>query len=108
MAQKVNIVLVDDIDGSDATQTVSFALDGASYEIDLSDENAAALRAALAGYVGVARKSGTASKRARRSGSGSAGSSSKLVRDWARSEGYQVSDRGRVSAEVRKAYDAAH
>jgi hypothetical protein len=56
MAQKVNIILVDDIDGSDASETVTFGLDGTSYEIDLNDTNAAALRDALATYVGHARK----------------------------------------------------
>ena len=64
MAQKVHIVLVDDLDGSDATQTVSFGLDGTSYELDLNDKNAAALREALSGYVGHARKVG-ASRRGR-------------------------------------------
>ena len=60
MAQRVNIVLVDDIDGSDATETIAFGLDGSSYEIDLNDKNAAKLRDALAGYVGHARKVGGA------------------------------------------------
>ena len=64
MAQKVNIVLVDDIDGTDATETVSFGLDGTTYEIDLNDANAAALRDALAAYVGHARKVGAAPRRA--------------------------------------------
>ena len=65
MAQKVNIVLIDDIDGSDAVETVTFGLDGTSYEIDLNKKNAAALRDALAGYVGNARKV-TGSRRGRR------------------------------------------
>jgi hypothetical protein len=111
MAQKVNIVLVDDLDGSDATQTVSFGLDGASYEIDLNDKNAATLREALAGYVGVGRKvSGGGARRGRRNAASATalGPSSKQIRDWARSNGYDVSDRGRVSAEVRQAFDAAH
>ena len=56
MAQKVNIVLVDDLDGTEATETVTFGLDGTSYEIDLNDANASALREALSGYVGHARK----------------------------------------------------
>ncbi len=110
MAQKVQILLVDDLDGSDASQTVEFALDGTSYEIDLSDSNAATLRDALAVYVAEARKIG-----ARRGGRGKArparsgsGSDAAEVRDWARANGYKVSDRGRVSAEVRTAYDAAH
>ena len=68
MAQKVNIILVDDLDGSEATETVSFGLDGASYEIDLNDGNAAALREALSGYVGHARKVTGGARRGRRSG----------------------------------------
>ena len=110
MAQKVNIVLVDDLDGSEATETVSFGLDGTSYEIDLNDANAAGLRDALSGYVGHARKVGSTGRRGRRgTGAGaSSGPSAKEIRDWARSSGYDVPDRGRVSAEVREAYDAAH
>ena len=113
MAQKVNIVLVDDIDGSEATETVTFGLDGTSYEIDLNDTHAAGLRDVLAPFIGHGRKVGSAPRRgARRSGSGSApstsGPSAKEIRDWARENGHDVPDRGRVSAEVREAYDAAH
>lgn len=118
MAQKIHIVLEDDLDGSEATETVSFGLDGTSYEIDLNDEHAEQLRGALATYVGHARKvSGTrrgGSGGGRRSGGSSSsssngsGPSAKEVREWARENGYEVPDRGRVSAEVREAYDAAH
>jgi hypothetical protein len=110
MAQKVNIVLVDDIDGSEATETVTFGLDGTSYEIDLNDANAASLREALATYVGHGRKVGSAPRRGGRRSSAANGSgpSAKEIRDWARSNGYDVPERGRVSAEVRSAYDAAH
>jgi hypothetical protein len=111
MAQKVNIVLVDDIDGSEATETVSFGLDGTSYEIDLNDANAAALRDAMAAYVGHARKVGSARRGRRTSAAAAAaagGPSAREIRDWARSNGYDVPDRGRVSAEVREAFDAAH
>ena len=108
MAQKVHIVLVDDLDGSDATQTVSFGLDGTSYEIDLNDKNAAKLRDALSGYVGHARKVGAASRRRTRKSTGAGGPSASEVREWARGKGMEVSERGRVSAEVRQAYDAAH
>ena len=66
MAQKVHIVLVDDLDGSEATESVSFGLDGTSYEIDLNDANAARLRDALAEFVGHARKVGSATRRGRR------------------------------------------
>ena len=112
MAQKVHIVLVDDLDGSEATESVSFGLDGTSYEIDLNDANAAALREALSGYVGHARKVGSARRSGRKSAASSAastdGASAKEIRDWARANGYDVPDRGRVSADVRQAFDAAH
>lgn len=111
MAQKVNIVLVDDIDGSDATQTVSFGLDGANYEIDLNDKNAAALRDALAAYVGHGRKVGRAGGGAKR-GAGRAaangGASAKEIREWARGNGFTVPERGRIPADVREAYESAH
>ena len=103
MAQKVNIVLVDDIDGSEAEETVSFALDGKEYEIDLSAKNAEKLRDAFAPYVGHARK---AARRGR--GGRSGGPSPADIRAWARDNGFDVPDRGRVSSEVRDAYMAAH
>src|SRR5690349_11039164 len=107
MAQKVSIVLIDDIDGGDADETVSFALDGTSYEIDLASGNAAKLREALAPYVGHARKvAGTRRGAAKKS---SAGGNTKDVREWARSNGWpDLGDRGRVPADVQTAYDAAH
>lgn len=110
MAQKVQILLVDDLDGSEASDTVEFAFDGNSYEIDLSEANAAAMREAFAVYVAEARKigarrGGRAKTRATRAGGTSDAGE---VREWARANGYQVSDRGRVSAKVRTAYDAAH
>jgi hypothetical protein len=109
MAQKVHIVLEDDIDGSDATQTVSFGLDGTSYEIDLNDKNAAALRDALAAYVGHGRKV-SGSRRGRRSSSSSSagGHTAKEIRDWARSNGHKVPERGRIPSDVREAFEAAH
>ena len=107
MAQKVNIILVDDLDGSEASETVTFGLDGTTYEIDLNDANAAALRDALSGYVGHARKVG-GGRRARKSSGGSSASNSKDVREWAKAQGMDVSERGRISADVQQAYDAAH
>ena len=106
MAQKVHIVLVDDLDGSDASQTVSFGLDGTSYEIDLNDKNAAALRDALSGYVGHARKVKLSSRR-RKGAATTSGPGASEIREWAKANKMKVSDRGRVSAEVRQAYDAA-
>jgi hypothetical protein len=109
MAQKVNIVLVDDLDGSEASETVTFGLDGSTYEIDLNDANAAALREALAGFLGHARKTTGGSRRTRRSsGSSSSSSHTKDVREWAKAQGMEVSERGRISADVQQAYDAAH
>ncbi|NYE36858.1 hypothetical protein F4692_001991 [Nocardioides cavernae] len=109
MAQKVNIVLVDDLDGTEATETVTFGLDGTSYEIDLNDANAAALREALSGYVGHARKvTGGGRRSGRRSSGGSSSSNTKDVREWAKEQGMEVSERGRISADVQQAYDAAH
>jgi len=109
MAQKVNIILVDDIDGSEATQTVGFGLDGANYEIDLNDKNAQKLRDALAKYVGHARKTGRAARRRRgatAAASSTTGVSAKEIREWAREQGYEVPDRGRIPAGIREAYEA--
>ena len=111
MAQRVNVVLVDDIDGKDAEETVSFALDGVDYEIDLSDKHAAELRNALSLYIGHARRTGGRRKSGRRSSSpttADGGASAADIRAWARENGWDVPDRGRVSAEVREAYAAAN
>lgn len=98
MAQKVHIELVDDIDGSTAVETVPFAVDGRSYEIDLNKKNADKLRKSLAAFVEGARR---VSSRASRPKSGS---STKEIREWAKANGYEVSDRGQIPAEIREAY----
>src|SRR3954453_15049849 len=107
MAQKVHITLEDDLDGGEATETVSFGLDGRTYEIDLNDKNAKALRDSLARYVGAGRRSGgsrgTAAKRRTQ-----VGTTAREIRDWARSNGHKVPDRGRIPADVREAFEAAH
>ena len=108
MAQKVHIVLEDDLDGSDASQTVTFGLDGTSYEIDLNDKNAAALRDALATYVGHGRKVSGARRGRRSTASSATGHSAKEIRDWARSNGHKVPERGRIPGDVREAFEAAH
>lgn len=109
MAQKILIVLEDDLDGGEATETVSFGLDGTSYEIDLNKKNAASLRDAMAAYVGHGRKVANAPRRGRKaSTSSNLGASAREIRDWARSNGHVVPDRGRVAADVREAFDAAH
>ncbi|HIW30445.1 MAG TPA: Lsr2 family protein [Candidatus Luteococcus avicola] len=104
MAQRVHIVLEDDIDGSQAAETVSFALDGVSYEMDLSEENAEKLRNEMAVWVGHARRVGGRKAAGRKAKAGSAND----IRAWAIDQGMKVSARGRVSAEVREAYEKAN
>lgn len=109
MAQRVQIILEDDYDGGEADETVSFALDGVEYELDLSSENAAKLRDELAVWIGHARKTGGRRKRAAAPSSKSDDSSSTSeIRAWALANGLEVSSRGRVSAEVREAYEKAN
>lgn len=109
MAQKIHIVLEDDIDGGEASETLTFGLDGTSYEIDLNDDNAAALRNALAGYVGNARKvSGTRGARKKSATPIGTGTSAREIRDWARSTGRAVPERGRIPTELREAFESAH
>jgi hypothetical protein len=127
MAQHVNVKFVDDLDGSDAAGTVSFGLDGRAYEIDLSDENAARLRESLASFVAAARNSGGSAAGTRRgqkaarkttaptmtSGSGPRPQAldreqTAAIRAWARQNGHQVSDRGRIPKAVVDAFEAAH
>ncbi|MGN6245404.1 MAG: histone-like nucleoid-structuring protein Lsr2 [Motilibacteraceae bacterium] len=118
MAQKVQVMLVDDLDGGEADETVSFSLDGVAYEIDLSTANAEAMRETLAQYVGVARRVGGRAAAARATGGGRArkaaapsadgGRDTAAIRAWAKENGYEVSERGRISAKVLEAYDAAH
>lgn len=108
MAQKVQVVLLDDVDGGAAEETVTFALDGVAYEIDLSAKNASALRDAFAPWVGHARRVGGRARGAspRRGGTPrSAGGKNTEIREWARANGYTVSDRGRIPAEVKAAFD---
>jgi hypothetical protein len=107
MAQKVQVVLVDDVDGGSADETVTFSLDGVAYEIDLSTGNAAKLREAIAPWVGSARRVGGRARTARRGTARSAGGKNTEIRQWARANGYTVSDRGRIPAEVKAAFDAS-
>ena len=116
MFQRVQVFLDDEMTGGEASETVEFALDGVSYEIDLNDDNAAKLRDALAPWIAEARRSGGRRQTRRRGGAGSAsagGSSAKSdelaqMREWGRANGFKVSSRGRVSQELQDAYAAAH
>ena len=111
MAQRVVVTLEDDIDGGEAAETVSFALDGVTYEIDLSEANASKLRDDFASWIGHARRAGgrKSTTPARRGGAAPRGGRDlSAIREWARKQGHKVSDRGRISAEVQAAYDKAH
>ena len=106
MAQKVKIILVDDLDGGSADETVRFGLDGSQYEIDLSTDNAKNLRAALKAYVSAGRKTGGRTGRPRGTGAARSNEAAQ-IREWARNNGYTVSERGRVNSEIIEAYRAA-
>lgn len=109
MARKTFVELIDDIDGSKADETVTFSLDGVGYEIDLTAENAQKLRDELGQWISTARRvSGRRSTRSASSSSSSSSEETARIRTWARENGYQVSDRGRISGEIRNAYHAAH
>ena len=109
MARKVQVVLTDDVDGGEASETVNFALDGATYEIDLSDENAAKLRDQLPYWVGNARRTTNRRNAGHRTTGrrNSGGSDAAKIREWAQANGHQVPPRGRIPNEVRQAYEAA-
>ena len=118
MAQKVTVQLVDDINGGAADETVSFSLDGTAYEIDLSTKNATSFRDSLAQYTGTARRVGSRSTGGRGSGRsgrsgdrrrrGSGDNRTAEIRQWARSNGQKVNERGRIPASVVEAYEKAH
>jgi hypothetical protein len=107
VAQEVKIILVDDLDGGSADETVRFALDAINYEIDLSSKNAQALRDALKTYVEKARKVPTRAGKVKPASAGRSQDAS-AVRAWARENGYTVSERGRVQSEILEAYRRAH
>ena len=102
MAQKIQTLFIDDIDGSEAEGTVRFALDGAEYEIDLNAKHADALRKALAKYIDAARRSSGSARRSARGGrrASASGVNTTEVREWAKAQGIEVKDRGRVPAEL--------
>jgi len=113
MAQQVRVEMVDDLDGGVAGQTVPFSLDGVGYEIDLSNDNADELRDALARYVSASRRVG--GRKVRLAAGQSVGASasrttsadrerSRAIRAWAVENGFTVSDRGRIAAEIVQAY----
>src|SRR3954470_21384887 len=108
MAQQTTVRFIDDLDGSDAAGTFDFAIDGRQYQIDLSDENAAKLRDALAPYVGAARKTGGRGRprvdrqtvMADKPALSNNRDETAAIREWARANGHTVSDRGRIAKSV--------
>jgi predicted GNAT superfamily acetyltransferase len=109
MAQKVQTFFVDDIDGGEAEGTVRFGLDGTDYEIDLSAAHTEALREALEEFIRAGRKVSGSARRGRGSGrrAASGGPNSSDVREWAKTQGIEVKDRGRVPAELVVKFEAA-
>lgn len=109
MAQKIQTVFIDDLDGSVAEGTVRFGLDGTEYEIDLNAEHAQALRDVLARYVRAARRADGGARRPARAGRRAPGGGvdSTEVREWAKAEGIEVKDRGRVPADLVARFKAA-
>jgi hypothetical protein len=106
MAQRTVVVLTDDLTGDELAdgqgETVAFALDGKSYEIDLSEKNADGLRKALKNYISAGRPTGGRSRGTKRTNI----SNAREIRDWARSNGHEVPDRGRIPASVMDAWNA--
>jgi hypothetical protein len=111
MARKVEVELVDDIDGSEAAETVTFAVDGVAYEIDLSARHAKELRSALQKYTASARRVGRAAPAGTGRGRTQAPArkdraQNKAIREWARRKKVELSDRGRIPRTVVEQYEA--
>ncbi|MFI6943853.1 Lsr2 family protein [Streptomyces sp. NPDC050418] len=110
MAQRVVVTLFDDIDGSEAAETVAFGLDGKSYEIDLNQTNAKKLRKTLAPYLEAGRKQAgrSAAKAGRTVKHTAVAADPAAVRAWARSHKMDVPARGRIPKKVYEAFEAAN
>jgi hypothetical protein len=114
MAQKVEVRLLDDLDGGQADETVKFAIDGTEYEIDLSSQHALALRKVMDQYLEAGRRIGRMSSGGGRRGAAHSGGRSlaetrernQAIRDWAKSKGLEVSDRGRISQDLVNQYES--
>ncbi len=112
MAQKHIVQLIDDLDQSEADETVLFGIDGANYEIDLSSKNAARLRDSLASYVANARRTsrggGTRAMAANRRTRPARGDreQTQAIREWARRNGHKIGDKGRIPAQILEAYNS--
>lgn len=107
MSQKIQVELIDDLDGTPAEETVYFGLDGKSYEIDLSGDNSKQLREGLDEWIAAARKAGTSRAPRKAPAPRKAASATSAVRVWAQENGYKLAERGRIPAVVQTAYEAA-
>jgi hypothetical protein len=107
VAQRIQTLFIDDLDGGEAAGTVRFALDGTEYEIDLSTEHTDELHTALGKYIDHARKAGVTHRRAPRGRRAASAVDTTVVRSWAREHGYDIKDRGRVPADLVAKYQAA-
>ena len=109
MAQVVTRSFIDDIDGTEAERTFTFAVDGTNYEIDLSRSNIEEFKAAIGGFLESARKTrGTSRKSTSANALRQSREHNQAIRDWAKANGLSVSDRGRISSEIQEKFDAAH
>lgn len=106
MAKRTSVELIDDIDGSAADETLTFSIDGVHYEIDLSSENAEKFRSEIGAWAEKATR--VDRKKALKVSSTQASAENEKIRAWARENGYEIGDRGRIRAEIREAYAAAH
>ena len=109
MAQKIQTLYIDDLDGSPAEGTVRFGLDGSEYEIDLNANHAKELRSALTRYADAARRVSSGARRQPRSGrrAPASGLNTTEVREWAKAQGIEVKDRGRMPADLVVRFKAA-
>jgi hypothetical protein len=115
MAQKVITEFIDDLDGSPAERTFTFAVDGTNYEIDLSAENIAEFNSAIGGFIESARKikgskhsDGRRARSTEAAGGRQSREQTQAVRKWARQHGHHISNRGRIPASIQQAFDQAH
>lgn len=105
MARRTQVILVDDIDGGDASSAIEFGLDGVSYEIDLNEENAQKLRDLIEPWRVAGRRTGGRAKRGRRPANSG---QTPVIRQWAQANGYELGDRGRIPQNIKDAFTAAH
>jgi Lsr2 len=107
MSQRIITEMLDDIDGSKAAESVQFGLDGKSYTIDLSNENASRLREGLSRYVASASLQSNKQTKPARQKQAQNGENSQKIREWAKANGYDIQPRGRISQEITQKYLAA-